>query len=104
MQTNNRIFDDLAGVLTDAVGVAKGARDEVSQLLRQQGERVATDLALASQEELEVTKDLVRQALSRLDALDARLARLEALVPGPDSDAETHEVVVENATSTPSAE
>lgn len=78
MQTNNRLFDDIAAVLTNAVGAAKGARDEVAQLLRQQGERVAGDLDLASREEVEVAKDLGRQALARLDAIDARLAAIEA--------------------------
>ena len=77
MQTNNRVFDELAALLTNAMGAAKGARDEVSLLLRQQGERIATDLALASREEVEVAKELARQALARLDAIDARLASLE---------------------------
>ena len=77
MQTNNRVFDDLAALLTNAMGAAKGARDEVSLLLRQQGERVAADLALASREEVEVAKVLARQALARLDRLDERLAALE---------------------------
>ena len=77
MQTNNRVFDDLAALLTNAMGAAKGARDEVSLLLRQQGERIATDLALASREEVEVAKELARQALARLDAIDAKLAAIE---------------------------
>jgi BMFP domain-containing protein YqiC len=77
MQTNNRVFDDLAAILTNAMGAAKGARDEVSLLLRQQGERIAGDLALASREEVEVAKELARQALARLDAIDERLASLE---------------------------
>jgi BMFP domain-containing protein YqiC len=77
MQTNNRAFDDLAALLTNAMGAAKGARDEVSLLLRQQGERIAGDLALASREEVEVAKELARQALGRLDALDERLAAIE---------------------------
>jgi BMFP domain-containing protein YqiC len=78
MQTNNRLFDDLAALLTNAAGAAKGARDEVALLLRQQGERVAADLDLASREEVEVAKDLARQALAKLDALDTRLAAIEA--------------------------
>ncbi|MFZ1992305.1 MAG: accessory factor UbiK family protein [Alphaproteobacteria bacterium] len=77
MQTNNRVFDELAALLTNAMGAAKGARDEVSLLLRQQGERIAGDLALASREEVEVAKELARQALARLDAIDERLASLE---------------------------
>lgn len=77
MQTNNRVFDELAVLLTNAMGAAKGARDEVSLLLRQQGERIAGDLALASREEVEVAKELARQALARLDALDRRLDEIE---------------------------
>lgn len=77
MQTNNRVFDDLAALLTNAMGAAKGARDEVSLLLRQQGERIAGDLALASREEVEVAKELARQALARLEVIDQRLAEIE---------------------------
>ena len=86
MQTNNRVFDELARLLNEAAGAAKGARDEVALLLRQQGERIASDLALASREEVDVAKDLARQALvqlqsltERLNAIDARLERLESV-------------------------
>lgn len=78
MQTNNKLFDDFAALMTSAAGAAKGMRDEVTQLVRQQGERVAADLDLAPREEVEVVKDLARQALTRLDALEARIAALEA--------------------------
>jgi BMFP domain-containing protein YqiC len=78
MQTNNRVFDDLAQLLTSAVGAAKGARDEMALVLRQQGERIATDLSLASREEVEVVKDLARQALAALEALNDRFAAIEA--------------------------
>ena len=89
MQTNNRVFDELAAILTNAMGAAKGARDEVSLLLRQQGERIATDLALASREEVEVAKELARQALARLDAIDARLASIEQQLGSMTRPAET---------------
>ena len=89
MQTNNRVFDELAALLTNAMGAAKGARDEVSLLLRQQGERIATDLALASREEVEVAKELARQALARLDAIDARLASIEKQLGSMTRPAET---------------
>lgn len=78
MQTNNKLFDDLAALLTNAAGAAKGARDEVALLLRQQGERIAGDLDLASREEVEVAKDLARQALAKLEAIEARLGAIEA--------------------------
>lgn len=78
MQTNNRVFDDLAALLTNAAGVAKGARDEVALLLRQQGERIAGDLELASREEVEVVKELARQSIARLDAIDEKLAQIES--------------------------
>ncbi|MFO1186742.1 MAG: accessory factor UbiK family protein [Alphaproteobacteria bacterium] len=77
MQTNNRVFDDLAALLTNAAGAAKGARDELASLLRAQGERIAGDLDLASREEVEVAKDLARQALAKLEAVEARLAAIE---------------------------
>ena len=100
MQTNNRVFDDLAALLTNAVGAAKGARDEVALLLRQQGERIAGDLELASREELEVVKDLARQALSRLDALNDRLGAIEARLERVESWAGPRTPADENAPGT----
>lgn len=78
MQTNNRLFDDLAALMTNAAGAAKGVREELGQMMRQQGERMAGDLDLANREELEVVKDLARQALARIDALEAQVAALES--------------------------
>ena len=100
MQTNNRVFDDLAALLTNAVGAAKGARDEVALLLRQQGERIAGDLELASREELEVVKDLARQALTRLDALNDRLGAIEARLERVESSAGPRTPADENAPGT----
>ena len=78
MQSNNKFFDDLAAMMTSAAGAARGMGDEFAQMFRQQGERMANELDLATREELEVVKDLARQALARVDELEERVGALEA--------------------------
>lgn len=77
MQTNNRLFDDLAQLLTHAAGAAKGARDEVVMLMRQGGERLASDLDLAPREEVDVVKAIALGTLERLEAVESRLSAIE---------------------------
>ena len=78
MQSNNRLFDDLAALMTNAAGAAQGMREELGQMFRQQGERMAVDLDLANKEELEVVKELARKALARVEELEARVSELES--------------------------
>ncbi len=83
MQTNNRLFDDLAKVLTGAAGAAQGMRSEVDTLLRTQFERLAGDMNFVSRDEFEAVKEMAIKAREENMRLEARLtafeARLEAL-------------------------
>ncbi|MGF1456053.1 MAG: accessory factor UbiK family protein [Alphaproteobacteria bacterium] len=88
MQTNNRIFDDLAKVITGAAGAAQGMRSEVDSLVRAQIERIIGDLDLVPREEFEAAKAMAVKAREENMRLEARLvafeARLSALVEGED--------------------
>lgn len=83
MQTDNRILDDLARVLSGAVTAASGVREEVEARLRQQLEGVFERMDLVNREDFEVVRDmaaLARQENERLSArVEALEARLEAL-------------------------
>jgi BMFP domain-containing protein YqiC len=77
-QTNNRILDELAKLMTDAAGAAQGMRREVETFFKAQSERVLRDMDLVAREEFEATKAMAAKAREENEALAARLAALEA--------------------------
>ena len=88
MQSQNRIFDDIARVAAGAVGTISGVRDEVEARLRDQLERVLAGMDLVSREEFEAVKAMAAKAraeqellLARIESLEARLAQAQ-LGPG----------------------
>lgn len=92
-QTNNRFFDDIAKLMTDAAGVAQGFGKEVETALRARFESFVADLDLVRREDFEVARDLAVAARvetdrlkAKVEALEARLAKLER---GGDAPAET---------------
>lgn len=76
-QGPNRLFDDFAKLMTDAAGVAQGARREAETAFRAQAERFMSDMDFVTREEHEAVKDMAVRALDRIDELEARLAALE---------------------------
>ena len=78
MPPSNRLFDDLARLMTDAAGAAQGVRREAETVVKAQLERVIRDLDIASREELDVLRDLVTNLQAQNAALTARVSALEA--------------------------
>lgn len=76
-QTNNRLLDELAKLLTDAAGAAQGVRREAETLMRSQAERFVREMELVSREEFEVVKAMAQKAREENEALSRRLAALE---------------------------
>ncbi|GAA0775196.1 accessory factor UbiK family protein [Roseibium denhamense] len=76
-QGPNRILDDFAKLMTDAAGVAQGARREVETAFKAQAERFLSDMDMVSREEHEAVKDMAVRALDKIEALEARLDALE---------------------------
>src|SRR5215831_13426648 len=77
-QTQNRFFDEVARLMNDAAGVASGVRREFDTLIRTQADRVLRDLDLVKREEFEAVKEMARLAREQNEALEARVAALEA--------------------------
>jgi len=77
-QTNNRLFDDMAKLMTDAMGAAQGVRREVETIMRAQAERMAHEMNLVSREEFEAVKAMAQKAREENDELRERIAALEA--------------------------
>ena len=75
-QTRNKIFDDLSELMTNALGVAQGAKDEADTAVRGVIDRWVADKDLVSREEFEVLKIM----FEKLDKENADLkSRLEIL-------------------------
>ena len=77
-QTSNRVFDEFARLMNDAAGVASGVRREFDTLIRHQAEKILRDLDLVRREEFEAVKEMARLAREENEALQARIAALEA--------------------------
>jgi len=77
-QTQNRFFDEIARLMNDAAGVASGVRREFDTLFRTQAERLMRELDLVQREEFEAAKEMARLAREENEALQARVAALEA--------------------------
>ncbi len=79
-QTSNRIFDDIARLMTDAAGMAQGVRREAEGVVKAQLERLIRDMDVVSREDFEAIREMAALAreenerlAKRLDALEARL-------------------------------
>ncbi len=77
MQTKNPLLDDLANLMTGAMGAAQGVGDEMQAVFRAQIDRIVADMDLVKREEFEAMKTLAQEASARVGELEARLASLE---------------------------
>ncbi|MGC2857267.1 accessory factor UbiK family protein [Novispirillum sp. DQ9] len=77
MQTQNRLFDDLARVAGGALGALTGLRDEIELLVRQRMERVLADMDLVPRDEFDAVKAMAAEARAENERLAARVAELE---------------------------
>jgi len=77
-QTRSRLFDDFSRLMTDAAGLAEGARREVETLARSQIERLMAGMDIVSREEFEAAREMAALARAQNEKLEARIAALEA--------------------------
>ncbi len=83
MPPQNPLLDDLASLMTGAMGAARTAGEEARTAVRSQAERFIADMDLAGREEVEALKALLQAAVARIDALEARLDALEPAAKPP---------------------
>ncbi len=76
-QTTNRFFDELAKMMTDATGAAKGVRGEIDTLIRGQAEKVLRDLDIVQREEFDAMKAMALKAREENVQLEQRVMELE---------------------------
>jgi BMFP domain-containing protein YqiC len=78
MQSNNRIFGDLARVASGAMSAAAGARDELEQLLQHRFERLLNDRGWVSREEFDATHAMAQKAREEQELINDKLNKIEA--------------------------
>ena len=79
MQTNNKFFDDMSKVMTNAMGVAQGAKEEAETAMKSWVDRWLADRDFVTREEFDAVKAMAQKAreengqlLKRLDSLEAK--------------------------------
>lgn len=78
MQSQNKILDDLSQLMTNAMGVAQGAREEAETALKGMLDRWLADREFVTREEFDAVRAMAQKAREENEALKARLDALEA--------------------------
>lgn len=77
MQTRNKFFDDVGQLMTNAMGVAQGARDEAETAMKGWIDRWMADRDFVTREEFDAVRAMALKAREENAALKARLDALE---------------------------
>ncbi|MDG1127579.1 accessory factor UbiK family protein [Seohaeicola saemankumensis] len=78
MQTRNKILDDISQLMTNAMGVAQGAKDEAETAMKSMIDRWLADRDFVTREEFDAVRAMAQKAREENAALMARLDALEA--------------------------
>jgi BMFP domain-containing protein YqiC len=78
MQSRNRFLDDMSQLMTNAMGVAQGARTEAETAMKSLMDRWLADRDFVTREEFDAVRAMAQKAREENEALSARLAALEA--------------------------
>ena len=78
MQQRGKIFDDISQLMTNAMGVAQGARDEANNAISGMLDRWLADRDLVTREEFDAVRAMAQKAREENEALKARIAAFEA--------------------------
>lgn len=78
MQSRNKLFDDLSHLMTNAMGVAQGAKTEAETAMKGFVDRWMADRDFVTREEFDAVRAMAVKAREENAALEARIAALEA--------------------------
>jgi len=77
MQTRNKVFDDISQLMTNAMGVAQGARDEAETAMKSMIDRWLADRDFVTREEFDAVRAMAQKAREENESLKARIEALE---------------------------
>ncbi len=86
MQTRSKILDDVAQLMSNAMGVAQGAKTEAETAMKGMVDRFLADRNLVTREEFDAVRAMAQKAREENEALKARIAALEARDSTPRTD------------------
>ncbi len=78
MQTRSKIFDDVGQLMTNAMGVAQGAKDEAENAMKSMLDRWLADRDFVTREEFDAVRSMAQKAREENEELKSRLEALEA--------------------------
>ena len=78
MKTPNKFFDDVSQLMTNAMGVAQGAKTEAETAMKGFVDRWLADRDFVTREEFDAARAMAQKAREENTALEARIAKLEA--------------------------
>jgi BMFP domain-containing protein YqiC len=85
MQTENRLFDDLARMANGAINTLSGVREEIESRLRERVERWLAEMDMVPREEFEAIRELAQKARAEQEDLTAKVAELERKLAAMDA-------------------
>ncbi len=77
-QTSSRLMDEFAKLMSDAAGVAQGARREVETAVKHQFERFIGEMDLVQRDEFDAVSEMAARARQENETLKGAIAGLEA--------------------------
>ena len=78
MSAPNKFFDEMSKVMTNAMGVAQGAKTEAETAMKSWMDRWLADRDFVTREEFGAVRAMAVKAREENAALEARIAALEA--------------------------
>lgn len=84
MQSRSRFADDMAQLMTNAMGVAQGAAEEARTAFRSRFERWLSEQDFVTREEFDAVRAMAGKAREENEALAARITALEARLAAGD--------------------
>ena len=82
MQQGNKFFDDVSKLMTNAMGVAQGAKTEAETAMKGFVDRWLADRDFVTREEFDAARAMAQKAREENTALEARIVALEAKIKG----------------------
>tara|TARA_B110000208_G_scaffold29735_1_gene39056 strand:+ start:902 stop:1159 length:258 start_codon:yes stop_codon:yes gene_type:complete len=79
MQSKNKFMDDIGQMMTNAMGVAQGAKDEAETAMKGLVDRWLADRDFVTREEFDAVRAMAQKAREENDALNTRLDAMEAV-------------------------
>jgi BMFP domain-containing protein YqiC len=77
MQSRNKIVDDLSQLMTNAMGIAQGAKTEAETAMKSMIDRWMADRDFVTREEFDAVRAMAQKAREENERLKARLDALD---------------------------